>query len=73
MLIHPANADAVRLFVMLKTQWRFAGLDGAPMGLDYQAIEPTARLAGIETTPKLFNKLRVMEYAALSEIAESHR
>ena len=69
----PANADALTLFLALETQWRFAGLDGAPVGFDYQAIEPTARLAGLETTPGLFNKLRVMERAALKEAAEKRR
>jgi len=61
--------DAVGLFMALATQWRWAGagLAGAfRLGLDYNAVEPTARMLRVELTPTVFNDLRVMETEALS-------
>jgi hypothetical protein len=73
--IEPENRDTVRLFFALSTQWRFmaAGL-GAAMraGLDYAAIEPTARLMGLEEALKaLFPGLQLMEAEALAATAEA--
>lgn len=62
----PEGMDAARLFLALSTQWRFAGMDGVPTGIDYGAVEPTARLAGIEATPALFDLVRTMEAEALA-------
>lgn len=41
-------------------------MGGAPVGLDYAAVEPTARLMGLTATPETFGDLRAMERAALA-------
>jgi hypothetical protein len=59
---------SVGLFFALQTQWRWtsAGMAGAlRMGIDYNAIEPTARMLRVELTDDVFDDLRVMEGEAL--------
>ena len=72
-VIHPDDAPIVALFFALGTQWLRHGYTGARMGLDYRAIQPTAELAGIEITPATLPGLRVMEDAALGELARRVR
>ena len=57
------------LFLSLATQWRVAP-SGLPQGLDYAAVEPAMRLAGLKPGPALFEGLRVMEAAALQVFHE---
>lgn len=75
--IEAVNAAAVRLFIALQSQWRVVVLSNwsraeiRRVGLDYAAIEPTARLLGIEVgtptdaDPGDFARLRLMEHEAL--------
>lgn len=64
---------AALLFVGLETQWRTGGIAAVPTGLDYAAIEPTARLLGLELDGALFMDLQLMEGEALRAIAERER
>jgi hypothetical protein len=48
-------------------------MSGQRLGLDYQAIEPTARMMGIEMTPRILPDLRTMEEAAMAELAKRRR
>lgn len=64
------EAPAVGLFLALDTQWQFAGMGGMRTGLNYTAIEPTARLRGIELTPGVMADLQIMEQEALRIFAE---
>jgi len=64
-----SNWPAVRLFWALGTQWRQGPLSGLS-GLDYGAIEPTARLMGVTVTPELFRQLQILEGAALTALEE---
>lgn len=61
--------EVVSLFLALDTQWRRHPMSGARLGIDYTAIEPTARLMGLEAVPGLLPDLRVMEIAALDVLA----
>lgn len=61
----PDEADAAALFFALNTQWRRHPMSGTRLGLDYAAIEPTARMLEIKMTPQLLTDLRDMEGAAL--------
>lgn len=61
---------AASLLLALDTQWKTAGMAGVITGLDYQAIEPTARLLGVEVTPATFLCLRTLEAEALRVFAE---
>ncbi len=63
------DADAVRLFLALSTQWRFHPMVGARLGIDYGAIRPTAEAMGLAMTPALFADLQTMEGAALAALA----
>ena len=64
--VWPENEDAVRLFLALSTQWRFAG-GGVVTGLIYASAEAVMRMRGVKRAkmPVLFDALRVMEGAAL--------
>ncbi|MFN7400558.1 MAG: DUF1799 domain-containing protein [Sandaracinobacter sp.] len=64
---------AASLLLALDTQWKTAGMTGVIQGLDYQAIEPTARLLGVEVTPAVFLCLRTLEAEALRVFAEKRR
>lgn len=57
------------LFFALDTQWRRAGMSGERLGIDYGAVEPTARMMGVEMTPLRLSDLRIMEAAALEQFA----
>ena len=67
--VHDDNAATVQLFDALLSQWRFAGMQGIRVGLDYTAIEPTARMLDVELGPMRFQELRLMESVARQEIA----
>lgn len=64
------EADAVALFQALGTQWRRCAFTGARLGVDYAAIEPVARMLSIDVTPRLFTDLRIMEDAAVAQMAK---
>lgn len=58
----------VELFFALSTQWRVHPMTGTRLGIDYQAIEPAARLVGVDMTPARFADLQLMEGAALTAL-----
>lgn len=68
----PSNADVVKLFLALATQWRWlmvpttAGPVPTMLGLDYAAADTTARLMGRPLAPAGFADLQIMEAAALA-------
>lgn len=67
--IWPDMVDSVALFFALATQWIWAsgGMAGAwRVGINYQAIEPTAQLSGLSVTPTVFEDIRTLEQEALS-------
>ena len=68
--VPPDEAQSAQLFLVLDTQWHRHGMTGVRLGMMYDAIEPTARLAGIAVTPAIFADLQVMESAALVALAE---
>lgn len=76
--VHADNETAVRLFLVLATQWRHQALSTMTRavtirtGLDYAAIEPTARLAGLTVGADDFTRLRVMEAEALTAWREAN-
>lgn len=69
--VHPDNHTAVRLFLAMATQWRCQSLSTMARavvvrtGLDYAALEPTARMAGLSLGDDDFARLRLMEGEAL--------
>lgn len=73
------NVTAVRLFVALRTQWRTVALSTmakaliVQTGLDYAAVETTARLKRLELVDGDFDRLQVMEAEALAAFAEERR
>ena len=68
MPIAKQNWQALNLFLLLATQWRVDG--DTPIGIDYCAIAPTAKLAGINISFSLFEQLRRMEQVALDVFAK---
>lgn len=75
----PANETAVRLFQALQTQWRTTAISTMAKavivrtGLEYTAIEPTARMSGLALEGDDFIRLRVMETAALNAFHDEAR
>lgn len=65
----PAEAETAQLFLALGTQWRRHAMTGMCLGLDYGVIPPTAQMLAIELNPVRFLDLRMMEQAALDQIA----
>jgi hypothetical protein len=72
-LVWPDNWPVLQVFMAMQTQWRMiAGMGGVMyQGIDYGAFTP-AVLRGLGVTmagwPEIFNGLRVMERAALTEL-----
>lgn len=64
--IWPEHGPPAIVFFAMATQWR-TGLGGYE-GLDYQAIEPTARMLGLTFEPQAFQDIRIMEDEALRVI-----
>lgn len=64
-----ANWETVQLFLGMQTQWERAGMDGTMTGLNYARLPVVAAGLGIRWRP-LFERLQVMEYAALQELAK---
>ena len=75
--VHPDNVVAVRVLNAMMTQWNVVALStfGSARiirtGLKYEAIETTARMAGLEMTPADFARLRTMETAAIEAWSEA--
>jgi hypothetical protein len=66
--VWPENWPALQAFLAVQTQWAI-GMNG-PTGLDYTRVRAGLELAGVETTPALFQKLRILESAALAALSK---
>ncbi len=75
----PENWDSVRAFLAAQTQWRFAGMSGAPIGLDYAGARAAVRGVtadgyGEERAGRrlrwrrVFGRLAALEAVALEEM-----
>lgn len=69
--VWPENWPAVEAFLAVQTQWSI-GMAG-PTGLDYTRVRAGLELAGMQVTPELFQKLRILESAALSALARKEK
>lgn len=69
--IWPENWQAYLLFTSLQTQWNVGGMGGRT-GLRYEALYPLLdrQTDTPEQWQQLFDDVRVMEYAALSQMAD---
>lgn len=70
-MVWPDMLDGISVFLAMKTQWNVLSTMAGTFrqGLKYEAIEPTARMAGVELSPRIFSDLRTLESAALEEFA----
>ena len=57
------NWEAVMMFLRMQTQWN-VGMSGL-IGLNYQALETLIRLYHVKQPVELFEKVQVIERAAL--------
>lgn len=64
--VWPENWAAVQAFLAVRTQW-VTGMNG-PQALDYTRVRDGLAMAGIDATPELFQKLRVIEFAVLEAL-----
>jgi len=69
--VWPENAEPVRFFLLMSTQWRVAGM-GGQTGLDYPALFQLFSLYGITEKEKvrIFEGVRIMELAVLEDRAK---
>lgn len=69
--IWPENWPAFLLFTSLQTQWNVGGMGGRT-GLRYEALYPLLdrQTDTPEQWQQLFDDVRVMEYAALAQMAD---
>jgi hypothetical protein len=65
----PGNISVWRLWNLARTQWR-AGAMGV-IGLDYPAVQLTATIYGIKLTPRLMERIRLLEIKQLECWQES--
>lgn len=63
------NADAWELWLWVNTQWRAGGM--GIVGLDYPAVYLVAGQLGIEMSTCLMGKIRALENAVLTKLAET--
>lgn len=68
--VHPDNWDAVRLFQASRTQWRYAGMAGVRVGLDYSAVQVVAGAKGIKMAAETFEGLQILEAESLRIFSE---
>lgn len=57
------------MFAAAQTQWRYAGMEGVPTGLDYAGCRVVAAGLGVRWR-SVFGEVRVMEDVWLSAQAE---
>lgn len=69
--VWPDTERSVYVFDALGSQWLRAGMGGTPTGLIYGSIEPVLRVMAVpaDDWTKVFEDIRVMEAAALEEMA----
>ena len=68
----PENVPAVLLYLSCDTQWRYAGMNGVPTGLDYAGVRAVMDLQAIpsDAHPALFQDLQALEREHLAVSAE---
>lgn len=82
LVLPPELEPSVTAFTVAATQWRWVtsgfaipmgGMMLRPLrvGLDYPGVVTAWKLAGIESTPALFEDLRFMEAEALKALGEA--
>lgn len=59
----PENIPAVELYLAAGTQWRYVGIAGAPVGLDYVGVRTLMELRAVPASeqPALFADLQILE------------
>lgn len=67
----PQNVPVWYVWLAVQTQWRYAGMDGVPTGLDYAGVRAALVLQRTPraTRPEWFALLQHMEAATLDEWA----
>lgn len=58
--LFPENLNAWNAFLIVSTQFVVLPMGGF-MGLNYPAVDAGLRMAGLEVTPLLFGKIRIIE------------
>lgn len=71
--VQPGNWPALRVFLGAETQWRRAGMNGVPTGLELAAIPAIAGMLGIPADADLLARIRVLEGEALAAMLERAR
>ncbi|WP_428735732.1 DUF1799 domain-containing protein [Thermomonas sp.] len=67
----PECVPSVEVFLACATQWRLDA-SGAPIGLDYPALEAVMRMLGIDDLRQVFADVQVMEAEVLAVIRSRH-
>jgi len=62
----PGNYEAWELWNAVTTQWRVGSM-GILLGLDYTAMFAVADILGIDMTPAILTKIRVLESKVIAD------
>jgi len=70
--LYEENEPAFNLFMRNQTQFNavFNGTSVIQTGLNYQAVQSSAQMMGVEITSELFSDLQMLERAYLDVISE---
>lgn len=65
--VWPENWDAVQLMLASSTQWVYAGMQGTPVGLRYEALPMLRTVLGIDEAdwPRVFRQVQILEHEVL--------
>lgn len=69
--VFPENWDAVQVFMACATQWRVS--DHRAVGLDYNGLLAVMQLRDTQERRDTFERVRILESAALKEFARKRR
>lgn len=60
------NEQAFEVFTACATQWRYAGMSGQALGLDYPALQSVMQMLEVDNQSAVFQQVRLIESGALS-------
>lgn len=64
---------AYEIFAQLGTQWRIAGMNGQPMGLEYSAIPMMMDIYETADRKHILSCIQIMERQAIDVMAETRK
>jgi len=64
------NWQPLQVFLNCATQWRYAGMDGHLVGIDYSALQAVLSMMQVEDVSAVFQSVQLIEQGALKQLAK---